>query len=223
VLSLLSALQQADAAFPGGGFAFSNGMEGLAATGVRLDEFGLAGVLTAVLRHRWAPCDRVALALAWRAGAVPERLATIDHAMEAATLPESLRRGSCGNGAALLAAHVRLDTPGAAQLHEALASGDMLGHLAVVQGALWRQVGLDEATAVHVGGYTVVSGLTSAAVRLSCLGALAAQRALRTVLPLIAELSCSPVGDDAQLSGSLPWLDIACARQQTAALRLFAN
>ena len=233
MLNLLSALQQADAAFPSGSFAFSNGIEGLAATGARLDQPALAGVLAAVLRHRWAPCDRVALVQAWRAGTATDRpathrldthrLAAIDRALEAATLPESLRRGSRRNGAALLAAHVRLATPGASELRHALDAGAVLGHLPIVQGALWRGVGLDEATAVQVSAYTVASGLASAAVRLGCLGALAAQAALRDALPLAAELSRPPVGDAEGLGGSLPWLDVACARHQGASLRLFAS
>lgn len=223
MLNLLSALQQADAAFPSGGFAFSNGIEGLAALKAPLDGPALAGVFGAVLRHRWAPCDRIALVQAWRAGPAPERLATIDRAVEAATLPESLRRGSCRNGAALLAAHARLATPGASHLQCALDAGTLLGHLAVLQGALWRGVGLNEAMATQVSGYTVISGLASAAVRLGCLGVLAAQAAIREALPLIAELSLADVGDAAPLGGSLPWLDIACARQQGASLRLFAS
>ena len=223
MLSLLPALQQADAAFPSGGFAFSNGIEGLDAMGARLDGPALAGVTEAVLRHRWAPCDRIALAQAWRAGPDVARLAEIGRALEAATLPESLRLGSRRNGAALLAAHVRLGTPGASTLQAALQANALLGHLPLLQGALWRAVGLDEAAAIQVSGYTVASGLASAAVRLGCLGALPAQAALRDVLPLIAELSRGPVPAIDRLGGFLPWLDIACARQQGAPLRLFAS
>ena len=223
MLSLLPALQQADAAFPSGGFAFSNGVEGLDAMGVRLGGPALAGVMEAVLRHRWAPCDRIALVQAWRAGSDVPRLAEIGRALEAATLPESLRLGSRRNGAALLAAHVRLGTPGASTLQQALEADAVLGHLPLLQGALWRAARLDEAAAIQVSGYTVASGLASAAVRLGCLGALPAQAALRDVLPLIAALSCAPVPDIDRLGGFLPWLDIACARQQGAPLRLFAS
>jgi urease accessory protein len=223
VLNLLPALQQADAAFPSGGFAFSNGVEGLDAMGVRLDGPALAGVMEAVLRHRWTPCDRIALAQAWRAGPDVPRMAEIGRALEAATLPESLRLGSRRNGAALLAAHVRLGTPGASALQAALEADALLGHLPLLQGALWRAVGLDEAAAIQVSGYTAASGVASAAVRLGCLGALPAQAALRDVLPLIAELSRGPVPDINRLGGFLPWLDIACARQQGASLRLFAS
>jgi urease accessory protein len=223
MLSLLLALQQADAGFPNGGFAFSNGMEGLAAIGAPLDGPGLVGVLTAVLRHRWASCDRIALAHAWRAEGDLTRLAAIDQALEAATIPESLRRGSRRNGGALLAAHLRLGTTGAAGLRQAVEDGTLLGHLPVLQGSLWRRIGLEEALALYVSGYTTVSGLVSAAVRLGCLGAIAAQAALRDVLPLIETLAKARIVDDDRLAGALPWLDVACTRQQAAPLRLFAN
>ncbi len=223
MLSLLPALQQADAAFPSGGFAFSNGVEGLDALGMHLNGPALAGVMEAVLRHRWAPSDRIALVQAWRAGSDVARLAEIDRALDAATLPESLRRGSRRNGAALLAAHVRIDTPGASAFQAALKAETILGQLSVLQGALWRAAGLEEDAAIQVSGYTVTSGLASAAVRLGCLGALPAQAALRDVLPIIAELSRAPVPDIDRLGGGLPWLDIACARQQGASLRLFAS
>lgn len=223
MLSLLPALQQADAAFPSGGFAFSNGVEGLDALGMRLNGPALAGVMEAVLRHRWAPCDRIVLVQAWRAASDVACLAEIDRALDAATLPESLRRGSRRNGAALLAAHARLDTPGAAALQAALQAETILGHLPVLQGALWQAAGLDEDAAIQVSGYTVASGLASAAVRLGCLGALPAQAALRGALPLIAALSRAQMPSIDQLGGGLPWLDIACARQQGASLRLFAS
>lgn len=223
MLNLLQTLQQADSAFPSGSFAFSNGLEGLASLGARLDGAGLTGLFAAILRHRWAPCDRVAVAQAWRAGARHGDLGRIDREVEAATFPQSLREGSCRNGAALLVAHARLQTPGAAELRLAVAGGTLLGHLAVLQGALWRGAGLDEDAAVQVSGYTALSGLAAAAVRLGCLGALAAQAALRDSLPLLAALAATPVREGEPLGGALPWLDIACAHQSDAPLRLFAN
>ena len=71
------------------------------------------------LRHRWATSDRVAVALAHRADGDLDRIAEIDRAVEAATLAEPLRTGSKRNGGALLAAHVRLKTPGAAGIARA--------------------------------------------------------------------------------------------------------
>ncbi len=166
MLAALTALQQADTAFPSGSFAFSNGLEGLVAENPAFDEAALARTVAAALRFRWAGTDRVALILAHRAGRAIERLAAIDAAVEAASLSEPMRVGSRRNGASLLASHSRLGTPGAADLRAALRAGRMLGHLPTVQGALWPGLGLDERTAASVSGYLFASGLTSAAVRL---------------------------------------------------------
>jgi len=130
---LLLALQHADSAFPSGGFAFSSGIEGLAAVGAPLDRQGLTAAVIATIRHRWSSSDRVALVRAYQAGGDLARIGAIDLAVEAATLAEPLRTGSKRNGGALLAAHVRLATPGAAELRSAIDCGRALGHLPVVQ------------------------------------------------------------------------------------------
>lgn len=220
----LRILQHADSAFPSGSFAFSGGLEGLAALEGRLDVARLAGILAVVLRHRWAECERVALVLAWRAGPAPASLAAIDRALEAATLPATLRTGSRRNGSALLAAHCRLETPGAGALQAAIADGRLLGHLAPLQGALWRSLGIAEAEAVMMSGYTTLTAMATAAVRLNALGALAVQAALSQVLPLIGDYAdTSGITAQTPLAGALPWLDLACAQQEVAALRLFSN
>ena len=144
MLSRLLSLQQADAAFPSGSFAFSNGIEGLIAGDPAFDTESLTRTLTALVRFRWAESDRVALILAHRAGPDPVRLGRVDAAVEAATLVEAMRTGSRRNGASLLTTHARLATPGAAEIRAAIRSGLMLGHLATVQGALWRALGLSE-------------------------------------------------------------------------------
>ncbi len=113
MIDLLTVLQHADSAFPSGSFAFSNGIEGLAALNAPLDRDGLQNVVTMFLHHRWATSDRVALSLAHRTDGDLDRVMEVDRAIEAATLCEPLRAGSKRNGNALLAAHVRLQTHGA--------------------------------------------------------------------------------------------------------------
>uniref|UniRef100_UPI002F352142 urease accessory UreF family protein n=1 Tax=Methylobacterium radiotolerans TaxID=31998 RepID=UPI002F352142 len=110
MLAALTALQQADTAFPSGSFAFSNGLEGLVAENPAFDEAALARIVAAALRFRWAETDRVALILAHRAGGAIAPLAAIDAALEAASLSEPMRVGSRRNGASLLASHARLGT-----------------------------------------------------------------------------------------------------------------
>ncbi|MGH9805774.1 MAG: urease accessory protein UreF, partial [Terriglobia bacterium] len=86
--NLFAALQQADSAFPSGGFGFSNGVEGLAALGLPLDRDGLQRVIAATLRHRWATADRIALIRAYRAGADIDAIGKIDTSVEATLLAE---------------------------------------------------------------------------------------------------------------------------------------
>jgi urease accessory protein len=222
VSALLTILQHADSAFPSGSFAFSNGIEGLAAMHAPLDRTGLRDVVAMILQHRWATSDRVAIARAHRAGDDFEELAAIDHAVEAATLAEPLRSGSRRNGNALLAAHARLGTQGTAEFRARIADEKLHGHLPVVQGFLWRARGMSEADAMTVSGYTTASGLIAAAVRLGRIGAVEAQAVLAALLPIIAELS-APVPPNAQIESFSPWVDAAASRQAHAHLRLFAS
>jgi urease accessory protein len=219
---LLTILQHADSAFPSGSFAFSNGIEGLAAMNAPLDRRGLRGVVTMFLCHRWATSDRIAVALSHRAHDDFDDVAEVDRAVEAAALAEPLRSGSKRNGHALLAAHVRLATPGTAELRSLIEDGQAHGHLPVVQGFVWRSRGMSEADAIAVSGYSTASGLIAAAVRLGCIGAVEAQAVLAAVLPAITELS-GPVSRNAEIESFMPWVDAAAARHARAHLRLFAS
>jgi urease accessory protein len=219
---LLTILQHADSAFPSGSFAFSNGIEGLAAMNAPLDRSGLRDVVAMFLQHRWVTSDRVAVALAHRAGDDFDKLAEIDHAVEAATLAEPLRNGSKRYGNALLAEHVRLGTQGATELRSQIEAGNVLGHLPIVPGFVWRARGMNEANAILVSGYSTASGLIAAAVRLGRIGALEAQAVLAALLPAIADLS-APVPPNAEIESFMPWVDAAASRQARAHLRLFAS
>ena len=224
MLTTLLAIQQADAAFPSGAFAFSNGIEGLAALPFPFDGAALRRHAEAAIRHRWASTDRIALVQAHRADGMLERLAAIDAALECATLVEPLRTGSRRAGRALLASHARLGTIGAQSLRDVIADGRLIGHLATVQGYLWRAIGLSEAQAAAVAGYQVVSGLASAALRLGRIGAMEGQAVVRDMLPVIA--ACDPIdADDEGLDflSFVPFIEVAAMRSTSADLRLFAN
>lgn len=228
MLARLVALQHADSSFPSGSFAFSNGIEGLAALDPGFDADALVRAVGAILRHRWAESERVALILSHRAAGDIETLAQVDAAVEAATLAEPMRLGSRRNGSSLLTAHARLATPGAIELRAAVAAGTLLGHLPVVQGALWRALGLDEATAAEIAGYQTLAGLVAAAVRLGGVGAIEAQRVIGALLPVLAEAAAAPVEtpdtpNAIVFQAFTPLVEIASARHAQADLRLFAN
>ena len=222
MLTRLLAIWQSDPTFPSGGFAFSNGVEGVAAEG-GLDAAELGRVVRFTMRHRWATTDQVALVHSWRAGADFERVLAIDAEVEANALAEPLRSGSRRNGLALLATHMRLGSEVAVRLRAAVRDGRALGHLPVVQGQIWRELGLDEEGAVAASGYGCLLGLVSASVRLGKVGALGAQTVVASALPLLAELAGERVPEELALSSSTPFLDVAAIRHARSDLRLFAN
>lgn len=217
----LLAIWQADTAFPSGAFAFSNGLEGLAALEGGMPADRLESVIEGALRRRWATADRVALLKSFDRADDLDAVIEVDHEVEAATLSEPFRSGSRRNGASLLAAHVRLETPGAAAFQALVRKGDTPGHLAVAQGLLWRGAGLNRDGAVRASGYMAVSGFTTAAVRLGLVGAVAAQTVMRRLLPVVAELAETEPPKD--IESFAPLLDIAAARHARGDLRLFSN
>jgi urease accessory protein len=223
MLSTLQAIWQADGTFPSGAFAFSYGVEGVVALRSKLDGTALAELATAIIRRRWSTFDRVALVRAFRAAGDLGAIADIDRDVEASTFGSTMRDGSRRNGGSFLASHARLGEATALRLRDAISSGVCLGHIAVMQGAVWQAMGLDEKLAQLASAYGVASGVTAAAVRLGAIGALEGQKVLRGCLPLIDTLVAHPVPDDAELSSFMPFLEIAAARHARADLRLFVN
>jgi len=221
MIGQLLAIWQADAAFPSGGFAFSNGMEGLAAGGAALDPDALRRVIEGALRRRWATADRPALLGALARAHDLDAVAEIDREIEATTLAEPFRSGSRKNGAGLLAAHVRIGTPGAREWQGRVRSGAAFGHLAATQGVVWRGAGLDAQGASLASGYMAASGFVTAAIRLGIIGAVAAQSVLRDLLGVVAELAAAPA--PARIESFSPRLDVAAIRHARGELRLFAN
>ncbi len=223
MLSTLHALWQADGAFPSGSFAFSYGIEGAIALQPGMQVGAFAELLSTVLRHRWATYDRIALLRSFRSRGNLSALAEIDREIESSTLVESLRNGSRRNGASFVASHARLGNGTAIALRSALRTGECLGHVAVMQGAIWSADGLDARLVQLTSGYAVASNLVTAAIRLGAIGALQGQAILKDNLPLIERLVSDEPPEDAELASFIPFLDVAAARHARADLRLFAN
>lgn len=223
LMSTLQAIWQADGSFPSGSFAFSYGIEGVIAMRERVDAPTLGELTATILRQRWATFDQIALVQACRAEGDMIAITGLDRAVEAATFGDSLRDGSRRNGGAFLAAHARIGTTVAIQFRDAVRARTTPGHIAVMQGVVWQSLGMDERQCRIASGYTVASGAIAASVRLNAIGALDGQSVLLKMLPLIDNLSAIPIARDAELSGFLPFMDIAAARQTRADLRLFSN
>jgi urease accessory protein len=222
VTALLTALQFGDGQFPGGGFAFSWGLESLLADH-RLSRADFPSFVAGQLRHRWASVDRVITAHAHAAAADPARLLTIDDLTDATLTAEPTRAGSRRAGAALLDTHARLGTPGAAALKRAIDAGAAFGHLAVVQGAMLSGVGLDTEATQAISATGMVQAFCTAALRLGLIGHLDAQRTLAAVRPCIARHVATPLPPLAELHGFTPAADIAAMRHTQQPQRLFSN
>ena len=221
--TLLTALQYGDSFFPSGGTAFSWGLEALCADRQVTSADDVRRFLEGQLRQRWATCDRLFLVAAHRVSENLDAVAALDHLLEAMTLPRELREGATRAGGALLGIHERLGTAGACEYRGRVRAGEAPGHLPVVQGLLLSGAGLDERIAATVSAHALSVSVVSAALRLSVITHVDAQRILTAVRGLLAELLAEPVLDVAQADVYTPVTDVAAMRHESQAARLFAN
>lgn len=221
--NMLLALQHGDSAFPSGGFAFSQGLESASQLEEHLGPFELETFIRSQIRHRWADADCVAMIRSHRLGGDLAATTELDHEVEASTPIEPLRLGSRRNGMALLTAHDRMHTRSASEYRRMVREGRAPGHMAVVQGLVWRGIGLDEAAAVTVSGYQCIMALATAAIRLGIVGAIEAQAIVGRTLPLVADVSPTDIGDYDRLSSFVPLAEIAVLMHGRSEQRLFSN
>ena len=221
--NLLGALQHGDSFFPSSSVSFSWGLETLHADRKVTSAAQLAGFIEGQLHHRWATCDACALTAAFRACGQVDRIAAVDEVVEAVTLATELREGSKRAGVSLLNVHAKLNTPGAADYRERVRERAAHGHLPVVQGMLWRAVGLSEETCRAVSAHTLCTGLVGAALRLGIIGHLDAQKVLLQVRPVLENLLKLEPGDASAIHAYTPQAEIAAMRHEMQDSRLFAN
>jgi urease accessory protein len=221
--SLLGALQHADSFFPGGGVAFSGGLETLQADREVTSTQQLEEFVEGQLRHRWALCDASALVAAHGANGNLERLAEVDAMFDAMTLAMELREGSKRAGTSLLTVHAKLGTPGAAEYRASIAGGNAFGHLPIVQGLVWCATGMTSDDCRAVSAHTLCTGLIGAALRLGMIGHLDAQKILLQVRPVVADLLRSSVSDVDEMCAYMPATEIAAMRHEVQDSRLFAS
>lgn len=220
---ILRTFQHADSQFPSGAFAFSQGLEAFSQQQDRLGKFDLWNFLYAQIVHRWASSERIAIIRAHRLNSDLDALADLDAEVEASTISEPLRVGSRRNGMGLLTTHERIGTPYAKAYRAMVRDGKALGHVAVVQGFLWNALEIEEDDAVLMSGYQSAASLTTAAVRLGLVGAIDAQAYLTKILPVIAQVSCSPVSENEPLRAFIPLSEIAISLHGATGQRLFSN
>ncbi|BAL77751.1 urease accessory protein UreF [Bradyrhizobium cosmicum] len=218
----LALLQLGDSAYPAGGFAFSWGLEGLAADGMVANRSELDRIIADQLARRWASMDRILLRQAFRAedcGAI----AGVDRLAEAATASAEMREGSRRAGRALLGVWVKLDGALSVVYRGLVSSDGRLGHLAVMQAVVGRDAGLSLDATELVSGWTLVTGLVSAAVRLGIVGHIEAQRSQAAARGLLAELLAEAPPPDALPASFTPFIDIAVSRGPLRHVRMFTT
>ncbi|MGJ5180381.1 urease accessory protein UreF [Bradyrhizobium oligotrophicum] len=218
----LALLQLGDSAFPAGGFAFSWGIEGLAADGLLAGHDDLDDVIADHLAQRWATMDRVLLRRVWRAGDIAA-ISSVDRLTDATTPSEEMREGSRRAGRALLGVWVKLGGALSVSYRARVSADPRLGHLPVVQAITGRDAGLGLAAAELVSGWTLVTGLVSAAVRLGLIGHIDSQRSLARARALLADLLAETPDDDTMPSSFTPFIDIAVSRGPLRHVRMFTT
>ena len=221
--ALLRTLQHSDSFFPSGAVAFSYGLESLCADGQVTTAEEVERFLLGQLRGRWAPCDRGVLVAAYRAGDDLEGVERADGLQEAMALPQELREGSRWAGAALLRVHAELGTRNAEAFQERVSAGRTPGHLAAVQGLVWRGVGLREEQACAASAHGLCVALLGAALRLGVIGHVGAQRLLAGLRPALADLLAAAPPVLEEVHGFAPLAEVAAMRHETQAGRLFAS
>jgi urease accessory protein len=217
----LALLQHADSAYPAGGFAFSWGIEGLAADGLLDGVQQLDDIIIDHLSRRWQTTDRILLRRAFTDDL--EAVAASDRLAEATTLSAEMREGSHRAGRALLGVAVKLGGPLSTAYRQMVSADPRLGHLPIVQALSYRDAGLTLDAAELVSGWTLVNGLVSAATRLGLIGHIEAQRALTTARGTLATLLADTPDPDELPSSFTPLIDIAVARGPSRHVRMFAT
>jgi urease accessory protein len=221
--TLLAMLQHGDSFFPSGAVSFSWGIEALGADGKIVKAADVERFVAHQLRGRWASSDRPVLCAAHAAGGDLECVFAADQLMEANSLAYEQREGSKRMGAALLNIHGRLGTSGAKDYQARVRAGEAPGHVAVIQGLLWRALGLDMDSACHMAAHGLSVGLLGAALRLGLIGHVDSQAILGRLHKSMDEILRTAPPPLGELHAYAPAADIAMMRHETQDSRLFSN
>ncbi|SLN15751.1 Urease accessory protein UreF [Roseivivax jejudonensis] len=196
-------------AFPTGGFAYSHGLETLAAEGLVHDADTLTDWLRTWLAHGAGRSDAILFARAARG----EDPAPLDALARALAGSAERRREAVQQGAAFAATcrHVW-----------ALDLSDMA--YPVAAGRAVALLGLDPRTALGTMLLNTASGFVGAAQRLLPIGQSAGQAALAALAPACAAAADAAfAADPDDLGGFAPVMDAAAARHETLPVRVFRS
>lgn len=218
----LAMLHYGDSAYPAGGFAFSWGVEGLAADGYLAGAKDLDRFVAEQLHRRWAIMDRILLLRAYLADDL-DAVASVDRLADASTPSAQMREGSRRAGKSMLGVSGRLGGPLSTAYRARLGSDPRLGHLPVAQALSYRDAGLGRHAAQLVSGWTLVTGLLSAAVRLGLVGFIDAQHAQSAARADLTRLLAVEPDPQQPPASFTPLIDIAVTRGPARHIRMFST
>jgi urease accessory protein len=218
----LAMLQISDSAFPSGALSFSSGLERLVADGIVTDEEDLFNVMCGFLTHKWNTFDRVFMLRSLELTDSVQR-ARLDSDVEISTLSDADRISSRRAGRALLGSWARIGAAECDDYRKTVNESPTLGHLCVVQGLVYQCSGLTKEAAELVSSWSVISGMTSAAVRLDLVGYLSAQKILTRIRPLLVSLLAQSPATHQTPHAWSPLVDIAMMRHHYSDSRQFAS
>ena len=220
-------LQAGDSFYPTGGYAHSYGLEGLVQLGVVSDIGSLRRFYFQSVLPSLARAELPIVAHAWRALAGPDwaAVAEISHLASALKTTREVRVASRNVGRQRAELLGRLRPESLAPEFVRRAEAEAWPFAAAVSAALEGRVNGAPLGAV-LGGvfYATVSGQLAAAMKLLRIGQNAAQSLLTETLdhaPATVEAAAALPLDEAGWFN--PWLDIASARHESAAARLFIS
>jgi len=163
--------QLADSAFPGGGFAHSQGLEATWQLGEIAGEGGLVDFLRAALRQ--SARGSLPFVLAALDGV---ELAEVDQACDLFLSSEIANRASRATGRGYLAACGRsLELPAIAAIVSRMKDDKLPGHWATIFGAIGRALDLSRLETARLFLFVSLRGMVSAAVRLGIIGPIRGQ------------------------------------------------
>jgi urease accessory protein len=226
-------LHLCDSLFPVGGFAFSDGLESVAARHLVRDAADLGAWLDTVLDETVGRFEGPAVALAWEAfdRGRWDRLATLDEELIAMRAASAVRAASAAVGARLLKTwHALYPDARLAHLIGMVDDGALRPALPVAFGAACASIGcgnpedprpVDGRAAVEAFAYTRLAATISAAMRLIPIGHLDAHRLLARALARVPEVAALAAGRDVE--SFAPAMDVSQMMHQYVHSRLFGS